>query len=283
MKKVCVFLYSVVGLFFRFVVAVLSVFLFSSFGTNRNLNRIRKSKSRKECVVFGNGPSLSKLIDYYSEMMCNYDTIALNFFCNTDLFNRVKPTYYILLDPALFEYPYDSDVKTMIDRFNSVRWNMILFLPVKNKRSSIVKDVNNSFVHIYFYNSTPIEVNNGIDHVFFKYNLGMPCPETVVIAAIFQMINLHYDIIHLYGVEQSWLKMIHIDNDNRLTVGLEHFYGVTDEDSSKRFLYEFLESQARAFKSNVRLSKYAEYLGVKIVNHTPGSYLDAYQKQIPTI
>lgn len=283
MKKVCVFLYSVVGLFFKFVVAVLSVLLFSSFGVNRTINRIRKSKSKKECVVFGNGPSLAKLIDHYSELMANYDAIALNYFCNTDLFYRVKPSYYILLDPALFEYPFDSAVKTMIDRFNSVNWQMILFLPIKNKRSPVINEIKNGNVHICFYNSTPIEVNRTIDHFLFKFNLGMPWPETVVIAAIFQMINLHYDVIHLYGVEQSWLKLIHIDDNNQLTIGLEHYYGVTDEDKSTKHLHDFLESQARAFKSNVRLSKYAKSVGVQIINHTPNSYLDAYERQIPNL
>lgn len=283
MKELCVYLYNTVAVLLKFIVSALSVLLFSSFRANNAMAEIRRKITRHECVVFGNGPSLGKLINHYSDLIHDSDVIALNYFCNTHFFRVVKPQYYILLDPQLFAKPYIPDVQMLIENISSIDWDMILFLPTKNRRSGIENEIKNNRVRICYYNSTPVEVCASIDKFFFKFNLGMPWPETVIVAAIFQMINLHYDVIHLFGVEQSWLKMIRVDDNNHLTIGLEHFYGVTDEDKSKKYLHVFLESQARAFKSNVRLSEYAESIGVKVINHTPNSYLDAYKKQIPEL
>jgi hypothetical protein len=91
-------------------------------------------------------------------------------------------------------------------------------------------------------------------------------------------IKLQYEICHLYGVEHSWLKDLKINDKNQVTVGLEHFYKDSNLTDEKRVLSEFLLSQVRLFKSHMKLQNYSHYLGIKILNHTSGSYIDAYER-----
>ena len=92
-----------------------------------------------------------------------------------------------------------------------------------------------------------------------------------------------YDIINLYGVEQSWLKHLSVTNDNQVNVGLPHFYtGPSDlgRHSTLDTLSTFLSTQVACFASHMRLAKYARYMGLKIRNHTPGFYIDAYERAL---
>ena len=229
----------------------------------------------------GNGPSLPALLEHYKKMD-DIDYFALNGYCLTDLYSKYHPSYYIILDPIFFKADYNTTVKKIVDSLNKTEWPMTLFAPSNYKKAKMFRDICNKNISVEWFNYTPIDICKTIDHFFFKYNLGMPCPETVVIAAIFEAINMKFETIHLFGVEHSWLKFLSVDNDNVVSISLQHHNTGTDVDRSKR-LHTFLYSQARAFRSNVRLAEYANYRNVNIINHTPGSYLDAYKKQIPEI
>jgi hypothetical protein len=63
-------------------------------------------------------------------------------------------------------------------------------------------------------------------------------------------------------------------------VGLPHFYRGSDKTRENRTLSEFLLSQASVFSSHMRLQKYAKAQGNLIINHTPDSYIDAYERAI---
>jgi hypothetical protein len=266
------------------LVSIISILFFSSFSSRKSMFLCSiKYKRNDECIVMGNGPSLSDLMTLYNFQFVNKDVLAVNFFCFSDFFLTVKPSFYVLLDPDLFNNCSDklmeSNIRDFIEKINRVSWDMALFIPSGKRNSLIINSLKNDKIDVIEFNSTPI--SSGIaelDNFLFKNNLGMPMPQSVIIAGVFLALNLKYKKCHLFGVEQSWLKHLSINNNNEILVGLNHFYpssGVVDE---TRSLSEFLLSQSILFRSHNKLNEYAEYLGSSIINHTPESYIDAYPR-----
>ena len=273
---------------FNTIVSLLSVLLFSSYSCNKRMKQCEKKyKKVNECVVMGNGPSIMSLFENNYSVFFNKDIFAVNYFCSTNYFELVKPNFYVLLDPDIFaESPSGKakqNIDTLIAKFNDISWEMVLFIPVNFKNTKLLEHFVNRKLTIVPFNSTPIHGIKSIENYLFKKDLGMPMPQTVINAVIFLAINMKYDIIHLYGVEQSWLKYLSVSNNNKVSVGLPHFYGGSDdigEHRTLRTLSAFLLTQAAAFKSHMRLQEYAKHNGKRILNHTPGSYIDAYERVI---
>ena len=267
-------------------VSVVSVLLFSSFRVNKTMREcIEKYKKFNECVVMGNGPSITTLLEKKNSDLVNKDIFAVNYFCLTSYFDSVKPNFYVMLDPNLFldDLSVDGNMQVieLVNKFNEITWEMVVFIPVKFKNSKLVESFSNKKLIVVPFNSTPVKGLKMIENMLFESNLGMPLPQTVINAVIFLAINLKFDIINLYGVEQSWLKYLHVNNDNQVNVRLEHFYGGSDSlgrHSTLNTLSAFLYTQAACFESHMRLQEYARYSGERIFNHTPGSYIDAYER-----
>lgn len=274
LKKIYIYTSTV----FTTIVSLLCVLLFSSFGANKMMRRcVRKHKSFDDCVVLGNGPSIKSLFDTDYSQLANKNIFVVNFFCLTDYFDLIKPNFYTLLDPNIFRGRLPN-LDALVEKLNAISWEMVLFVPVSYKKSEFLTRLTNSKLIIIPFNSTPVSGLQTIENFLFKNNLGMPMPQTVINAVIFLAINLGHNVINLYGVEQSWLKHLSVDNNNKITVGLPHFYSGSDVTSENRSLCAFLLSQAATFKSHMRLQDYAQHNGQRILNHTPGSYIDAYER-----
>ena len=289
MKQFLKHIYYIYKITFDSFVSILSVLLLSSFNRTTILKKlIKKLKQNDECVIMGNGPSLLNELENSNDKLTNKDIFVVNFFCFTRYFEIIKPFGYVLLDPELFNYSNDKimeqKVQDLISKLNQVNWNLLLCLPYGNRNSLIYKSIKNKHLYFFEFNAVPLNGINKINHFLFKYNLGMPMPQTVIIAAIFLALNMNYKKCHLYGVEQSWLKDLTINNKNEIMVGLEHFYPIANSDNHQsgvaenRSLSEFLFSQAIVFKSHMELNKYSIYKGSLIINYTPGSYIDAYAR-----
>ncbi|GET24192.1 hypothetical protein NT017_05210 [Prolixibacter sp. NT017] len=230
----------------------------------------------------GNGPSLTTFLEKNTAAAAGKHVFAVNFFCNTEYFEKIKPSFYVLLDPNIFSTPLKTalkdNVEELIERFKKISWEMYLFVPYKFKKSLFTQQLNNKNIKIVPFNSTPVQGYSFLENWLFKRNLGMPRPQTVINAAIFLALNMEFKVIHLFGVEQSWLKYLSINDDNSISVGLSHFYKDSDKTGENRTLSEFLTSQATVFKSHMRLQRYSERNEQLILNHTSGSYIDAYKR-----
>lgn len=278
-KKIYVLIYNCIDT----IVSVLSVLVYSSFRCNKKIKRSKSIyKKYNECIVMGNGPSLkSSLFERNFDKTSCKQVFAVNFFCITSFFYIAKPSFYVLLDPNLFNENLKDQTNELIKQLNLVSWPMVLFIPYRFIRFSLIKQINNRKIEVVPFNSTPVQGNRMIENFLFKKNLGMPMPQTVINAAIFLALNMDFKIIHLYGVEQSWLKYLTVHQNNKISVGLKHFYEGSDETRENRTLSEFLLSQVAVFKSHMRLQEYSIYLGKSIFNHTPGSYIDAFERVDP--
>lgn len=270
---------------FHTIVSLLSVLFFSSIRCNKKIKKcINKYKKFNECIILGNGPSLTSFLENNLDETSDKNIFAVNFFCNTKYFEIIKPSYYVLLDPQLFAKSSTEDMQInlekLVSKLNIIFWPMVLFIPYRFKQSKLLKSLNSLNLTIVHFNDTPINGIKRVENYLFNRNLGMPISETVINATIFLAINMKFKTIHLYGVEQSWLKFLSINNDNQVSVGLPHFYSGSDKTGEIKSLSVFLFSQAKVFKSHMRLQEYAKYHGNRILNHTPDSYIDAYEREI---
>ena len=231
----------------------------------------------------GNGPSLTSLLEDPGDHLVDKDIFVVNYFGLTDYFDLVRPNYYVILDDGMLNVDSrNKQAENLILKLNNVTWEMVICVPAHCIESELISSLKNDKLFIVGFNSTPVD--NGItfiENFLYKLNLGMPFPQTVINAVIFLALNLKYDVINLYGVEQSWLRYLTVNSDNQVNVGLPHFYaGPSDlgRHSTLSTLSTFLLTQVFCFASHMRLGKYAEYRGLTILNHTPGSYIDAYQR-----
>lgn len=271
------------------IISFLSVIIFSSFKVDKEIEKCTKNfKRQNECIILGNGPSINDLFENQYNYLNNKDVFAVNYFCLTDYFIKIKPRFYVLLDADVFEMKFYKEYgdlpAKLLHKLNKIDWDMIVFIPSHFSKSKLIRSLINKKIKVVEINATPIPPTfEFIENSLFKLNLGMPSPQTVINAVIFIAINMKYNSINLFGVEQSWLKDLYVNENNEVNVGLPHFYGGPKKllrHSSLINLSTFLRTQALCFDSHLRLEKYSKYLELNIINHTPNSYIDAYERKI---
>ena len=123
-------------------------------------------------------------------------------------------------------------------------------------------------------------------HKLFAGGLAMPRPRNVLIPAVMEGIRDGYEEICIVGADHTWPHTLYVDDLNRVVTVQPHFY---EENSSELDriaevysglrLHDVLGSMTVAFRSYHRIRRYADRLGVRIVNATPGSLIDAFERR----
>ncbi|MGI9544563.1 MAG: hypothetical protein ACR2MX_14980 [Cyclobacteriaceae bacterium] len=260
----------------------------------------------KECVILGNGPSLNDTLEKCPDFLEGRALFAVNFFARTSAFEKLQPKYYVICSPEYFvgeqkkEWVEDR-LKTFKILAESTRWELHLFVPTlakKNKEWQRILETNTN-IKIFYFNNTPVEGPPAFRHFLFRKNLGMPRPHNVLIPSIFLALNLEFKKIYLAGADHSWTREISVNDQNQVLIGQKHFYDAetTQETLGKnkpaaqamylggtnqtRKLHEVLIKFVRSFQSYWVLKSYAASLDASIINITPGSYIDAFERLKP--
>ena len=207
----------------------------------------------------------------------------MNFFATSDLFNVIRPDHYIVVDDKLIGRPYpgmEEKVDNLYKIIKDVEWPITLYYPtdVDKKILNMFKD--NPNITCKFFNKTPVSGYKTVAHFFYRHSLGMPLPQNVSCAAIFCAINSGYNRIYLYGVEHSWLKNFDVNpQTHRIYINDGHFYNNTNKRyvQSGSYCKVWVISIYKALLSHFKHRAYADSLGVKIVNRTPNSFIEAYE------
>jgi hypothetical protein len=271
------------------VESTFKVIILSKFHTS--ISRLKTSND--QLLILANGPSLNSFLSTFDKFQF-YDLLMVNLSPLTDDFKRLRPSYYLTSAPELWrtnvkrEYIVSSE-KLFTALKNNVTWPMHLFIPFEAKKFSkwqlMIKENNN--IKVVFFNNTPIDGFTIIKHFFFSNNLGMPRPHNVLIPSLMMAISMKYKQILLAGVDHSWLGEISVTNNNEALVCQKHFY---DEDTATsqtmnqagirtRRLHEILHKFYLTFKGYFEIEEYAVYKRVKIINTTPNSFIDAFEKK----
>lgn len=247
-----------------------------------------QAKSDEELVILGNGPSLNDTMTNNKEFLLARHLLAVNFAANTPIFTELKPKFYMLTDPVFFNRMELDNVQQLWRNFaETVDWEMTLFIPTKAKKkgdwfNNVIKNKN---ITICTYNMTPVEGVQWFENMAYNHHWGMPRPRNVLIPSIMQGIAMRYKTIYLAGADHSWLKTLSVDDDNRVVSIQPHFYkeAKSEEERIKKDymnipLHQVLESMYIAFRTYHVIRRYADYRGVKVLNITPNSFVDAFAR-----
>ena len=285
MKKTLIGLHGFCRELLESFVSILSVIFFSSFKTNKYFRTEKKKRKDSDvCYILCNGPSLQSLLD--SNNVPDKNMFVVNFFANTEVFFKIKPDNYFVLDNILVGRATKERMEraqTVVDQLyenlSKVSWSMNLYYPSDGSKKVLSRILENKNITAHIYNKTPVSGLKCLSLFLYKKNLGMPRPENISNAAVFCALNSGYKKIYLYGVEHSWMRSFDIHPEtHRLYMNDGHFYEKENIRWFKRGDYlNWLGSTQQAMKSHFELRSYADSIGAKIVNKTPTSFIEAYE------
>lgn len=241
--------------------------------------------------ILGNGPSFSESLPVFKSKLISNDCIAVNNFCNTELFKEIKPTFYVIADPAnlgnltgLSEW-LQKETETIANSLSSVTWNMCLIVPDFAKDGFLVKAIKNPNVKIFFFNTINAPKNNRLFDNWAE-NLIAPPAQTVLNVCVYLGIVLNYNEINILGMDMSWHEDLELDQrNNKLFIIDKHFYGVKKrlavhcDGIQNAKVHEYLQWSAIALQSFWDLKAFADYKGVKIYNCSHHSWVDAFERK----
>lgn len=235
----------------------------------------------KALIIMGNGPSLRETLANDFTSLASHDTTAVNFAANTPDFFRVRPRHYVLADPLFFHgADKDPNVAKLWENLRKVDWQMTLHLPVGNRPQISPR------ITLQHFNMTPGEGYDFVCHPLFSKAMAMPRPRNVLIPAIMEGIRDGYGSIYITGADHTWPHSLYVDDLNRVVSVQPHFY----EDDKKELdrvareyaglhIHDVLGSMVVAFRSYHQIAEYAKKKGVTIINSTPGSLIDAFERR----
>lgn len=250
-------------------------------------------RNHMECVILANGPSLASMINNHKWFLKNKDLICVNHFPSTESYHELKPAYYVTSAPDLWL----DDIKPFFvnqsnELFKSMasktHWPLVFHIPAESRkfqRWKRILDTSSNIKYVY-YNNTPVEGWRWFRHLCFRLNLGMPRPHNVLIPCLTHAINMGYRKIYLWGADHSWLSEISVNNENQVLINQKHFYDqqisvgkpLDKRGVGERNMPELLTKFVHAFNGYFVLKDYANSRDVLILNATPGSFIDAFER-----
>lgn len=255
---------------------------------SRHPRKSRPADSAREIVILGNGPSLRDTMDNHWDSLMARSRMAVNFAAVADEFKKLCPDFYIMIDPLMFPPDGASGASRSSElwcRLREVDWPMTLFVPYSRLTDARRLLGENPSVTVSPVNITPVEGWRWLTRKLFRRGLGMPRPRNVLVAAVMAAIGEGFGRIILSGADHTWSHTLRVDNHNRICMVVEHFYAdrcSEDLQVAEAYrgvkLHDVLESLSIAFRSYFQIRDYAHAVGVRIVNVTPSSMIDAFPR-----
>ncbi len=257
--------------------------------------RLAYSKNHNGIIhIFGNGPSLKKVLGNHDFNMNNDVVFVVNDFAVSEFYSKVKPKYYMFVDPAYWSAVVNEDDKKMREEVylslnEKTKWPMTLFVPsnVINKQY-LKQSIRNTNIHLHAFNYVNFYPTRSIFYKFvLKNNFGVVPVGNILGQAIYAGINMGYDEIYIYGAEHSWTEDIRVNDNNEVCTIKKHFFDNGEnalvpwrKSSGEVFkMHEILTSLRNHFYGYHYLDWYSKQMRVKIFNCTPGSFIDAFERK----
>lgn len=264
------------------VISLLRILLLAKKGTHvpelKNKNR--------EIIIFGNGPSFKDLIDNHPDFWMEKERLMVNYSVCSDYFDIVKPEHYLIADPG-FWLNKDKEERVFGNLRDKTTWPLNLYMPnVSFKSKNWQKMIeNNKNIRVFVHNTVPVEGPSFFTRWAYSKGYGVPRPHNVLIPSLMISLRMNFKKIYLSGAEHSWIRDLGISDDNRVIMNFSHFYdhGKPDKKEMAQYaavpLFQVLYHQYIIFKSYINIEEYAKQRQQKIINITPGSYIDAFDRE----
>lgn len=266
----------------------------------RHFSTLKRFQRRcDKLFVLATGPSFKEDYPKYKDEMAKSDTMALNFFAHSPLFAEIKPTSYLLVDPAfsadldVLEREGKGDLRQRIEKLieiltGTVSWPMTLIMPDLAKGAELPRRVEvNKNISICYYNSRlGMRWTTHCEMWLMKHQLIAPPAQTVANVAVGLGIVLSYPEVWLLGADTSMHAMMRVDQKtNEFYLENEHFYGDNRETVKKSrtlrnpvTVASWLSAISEMFHGYERLRAFADSCGVRVVNASAFSWIDSLER-----
>ena len=251
----------------------------------------------RRLAILGNGPSLREQMPRLigGKEWEKADMLAVNFFALSDEFAVIKPVYYVISDPMFFRAAGHSEridalYKALAQR---VTWPMTLYVQYYNPEHFDYASAigHNPNIRIVRFHSTVFHGFRKVEFWCYRHGLGSGNFGTVVQNGEFIGILLGYKQIELYGVDHTLLEGLTVNEENRLCRIKSHYYDTEQATAEPIYvnatnpprpytMYSYLAETAELFRGHEVLSDWAREQGVRIINRTEGSMIDAYEREV---
>lgn len=249
--------------------------------------------------ILTNGPSLKQTLEDYDNGKIEIDNNS--FFVNLSAldshFLKIKPMHYCLSDPMFYQdyLPKKDAVRRMYDIMNNdVDWDMYLYLcfPTEKEYSKLEEyaGLTNPHIKIVRMNrKTCTSLSPMWRNKLYATGYFMPEDGTIANTAIYLALLEGYKEIRLYGADHNYFLEFAVNDKNELCSLDSHFYDkekpvmkpfkntCVAEDRAFR-VHEWFYIMYVMFESHELLQQFSQYLGAHILNCTPGSMIDSYER-----
>ena len=247
-------------------------------------------------LILGNGPSLGEQLPrLISEKASEQgDVMAVNFFSLSEDFTTLKPKYYVLSDPQFFRRAgYNERIEAMYKALaENVSWPMTLYVQYYNpeKFDYAAAIGHNPNIKIVKFHTTLFRGFRNVEFWCYRHGLGSGNFGTVVQNGEFIAMLLGYRTIELYGVDHTLLEGLTVNEKNQLCRIKSHYYDKTPQPAEPIYvnattpprpytMATYLAETAELFRGHEVLAEYARTQGVRIINRTKDSMIDAYERE----
>lgn len=255
------------------------------------ISRVQRSRG---LVIFANGPSLSSVVaddTLLNTISAQADIMMLNDSPMSESFEQIKPRYYIIADPTYWLDTHETNtvrepVLNAILRKTS--WPMTFFVPFHALKHLDFWERfrSNGYITVVPYHMSIYTGFRCLKYFLYRRGLAMPRVQNVVVAAIFNGINMGYRHVELYGVENSWTAQMCVDEQNRVCQYNRHYYDREPElkpwlglDGKPYKMHNILRDLAHMFDSYWQVREYADMEHCRVINKTKGSFIDAFERE----
>lgn len=244
----------------------------------------REKNKGKRIHVLCTGPSMKRdLPEWMADpMFMEEDKVCVNFFYRDEVVKQLKPTIYCWADPGDF---LPSRVGVFKELNELVDWKMKLVVPLceKEKLARVKALLTNPLITLVPVSSLCYSGFERFRYLSWKSGRSVPSYVNISVMAVYISLNLGFSEIYLHGVEHTFFDNMGVDEENKLYLTDNHFYG-----SERRFVLacdgtpwhtkDWLYDKYLTFLEHERMRGYADYLGATIVNCTKKSLIDAYER-----
>jgi hypothetical protein len=246
---------------------------------SRNHERPNKVLNQKRLGVVLNGPSLA-----YEDLDDNIDEFwASNFFALSEFFFTLKPSAYILVDPAFTGKTERGDLAERVEKlwsvFELVDWTMKIYVLEAPKLK-----LDNPNVEVVRVRYNPIVGGSSRISIFlWRSGLATPHFQNVLVACLWIGFVDGYSEIKVYGANHDWFRNLYIKNE-KLVLLSEHFYSREGKLTDLYFndrpmeMSEFFDQFRRLHKTYKQLDSLARQLGSKVYLKGKGIMINTFLK-----
>ncbi len=247
---------------------------------------------KSSILILGNGPSLATDLPKIMEAREHEtkDLMVVNYFAFDERFEVVRPAYYVLSDPVFFRESNQRErvLKLYETIAQKVTWPMTLYVQYYNpEKFDYRAHLPNENIRIVKFHSQLYYGFRKIRFALFKRGLGSANFGTVVQVGEYVAMLLGYKEIELYGVDHTLFDGLFVDEENHLLRRTSYYYDDKPAEAKPLIhsvpygpytMASFLAENATLFRGHELLKEYADHIGVRIVNRTKGSLIDAYPR-----